>query len=1526
MRMSLIKRLIYGLLGLVSVSVTAQTTTENYVVSKTYKEKRTTPVIGNNKDSVITNINYFDGLGRAKQNIAVGAGGVLVSPNELQIDWTLNNVGSTSFFNRNGSDSENKIVNGTTPFGDTDLLWECKPDASNNPDGGWETNYFDIDNTKTYRFTVWVKRTGSLNGTTYHGTANVYNLNGSNNTNPYFWNGDLPQLNTWYLMVGVVHPHDYPHVATDTGISGVYDVNGNKVIDGLEFKWRSNKTTSRLRNYLYYTTDTNVRQYFWSPLVQQINGSDLTIDEIVNSTTPVISSAPTKDIVTHYEYDALGRQTKEYLPYATVTGNGNIVTGDIATSTKSYYQAKHTDDFAGVNLPDINTYSEKVFDNSPLNRIVEQAAPGKDWKKGAAYSAKGYTEGSNSIKFEYDTNAGSEVRKYYVTTSFSNNTYTPILQGGTSYYSTGVLTKTITKDENWESSDGVNHTTEEFKNKQGQVILKRTYNSSQKHDTYYVYDDFGNLTYVLPPKAEANTDKPNTTELNELCYQYKYDHRNRLVEKKIPGKGWEFIVYDKLDRPILTQDSNLRSSQDWLFTKYDALGRITYTGKYHNGRTRLTMYPLLEGMSSSQISETRTTNKKTINGVDIYYNHNSYTQEISSNVEIYTINYYDTYVDLPSGLGQVITNNYNVTSTSNTKGLSTVNKVRVLGTNNWITTVTYYDAKARPIYVYSKNDYLSTIDIVESKLDFTGKVLETKTTHKKTGKNDVVTIDRFEYDHMDRLISQTQKINNQLPTRIVRNNYDELGQLESKITGNGTQKGYTNVTSGISITDDIITKTGNDGWNEGLITIGKIPSDGYLEYKILNNTKHAFIGLSKSTSYNIINYGINTQNLGVLKVYEFGTNKGTFDSYSVGDILRIERIGTKIFYKKNGKTFYTSLVPSTEILNGNVSIYSKGNKIKDLHIVDNSKGLQKVDYEYNVRGWLKNINQDNVNDNDLFNFSINYNAPQNGATPLYNGNISETSWSSASVNTTGNPVSNRYKYEYDALNRITAATSNTSNYNLNSVAYDKNGNITSLSRNGHTNAGATSFGLMDNLSYTYNENNTGNKLMKVQDAGTSDFGFKNGTNSGDDYKYDANGNMVRDSNKEINGLNGANGILYNHLNLPTKVIFNPHVYNNKNIEYVYDATGVKQRKVVNNGSQTITTDYAGNYIYENNELQFFNHPEGYVKNDNGTFNYVYQYKDHLGNVRLSYTDTNNDGVITASTEIIEESNYYPFGLKHKGYNNVVNSNGNSLAQKYGYNGKELNEELSLNWHDFGARNYDAALGRWMNLDPLAEQMRRHSPYNYAFDNPIYFIDPDGMAPSDRWKRGQDGTLTWVNSDGGDTTDYIDNVDANGNVTSTEVYDVEVLSKVTRSELVLNPDVKYPGLRIKEVPTRGIKEGSFLDIIPEAASTIVGAIGELTGLSETQIAAITILVNPKNGLANGIKKMNPKKVAREAAKKKRNQQPASENYAKFKARKLEKAKGKDARRKAHDKKEKRRVNGRRQDRSKEEIDRDYNIEN
>src|SRR5690554_2733810 len=213
------------------------------------------------------------------------------------------------------------------------------------------------------------------------------------------------------------------------------------------------------------------------------------------------------------------------------------------------------------------------------------------------------------------------------------------------------------------------------------------------------------------------------------------------------------------------------------------------------------------------------------------------------------------------------------------------------------------------------------------------------------------------------------------------------------------------------------------------------------------------------------------------------------------------------------------------------------------------------------------------------------------------------------------------------------------------------------------------------------------------------------------------GNMLTDQNK------GITNIKYNHLNLPTEVVFS-----NGKINYTYDAIGTRvSKKVEPTSGALITTDYVNGFQYENNELQFFPHAEGYVKRKaNNTYLYAYQYKDHLGNVRLSYADVNKNGTIEPASEILEENNYYPFGLLHKGYNNIANSNRSEAAERYKFNGMEWQPELGLDLYDFGARNYDPAIGRWLNIDPLAEVSRRWTPYNYAYNNPIYFVDPDGM--------------------------------------------------------------------------------------------------------------------------------------------------------------------------------------------------------
>lgn len=158
-------------------------------------------------------------------------------------------------------------------------------------------------------------------------------------------------------------------------------------------------------------------------------------------------------------------------------------------------------------------------------------------------------------------------------------------------------------------------------------------------------------------------------------------------------------------------------------------------------------------------------------------------------------------------------------------------------------------------------------------------------------------------------------------------------------------------------------------------------------------------------------------------------------------------------------------------------------------------------------------------------------------------------------------------------------------------------------------------------------------------------------------------------------------------------------------------------------------------------LQFFNHSEGYVDAVGSTYKYVYQYKDHLGNVRLSYKDVSTTS--TPNLQIQEENNYYPFGLRHKGYNNVIN--GTHYA--YMHAGKELQEELGANFYDFETRGYDPALGRFMQIDELAIVQTSWTPYHYNANNPIRFTDPTGLLPTYDWNtntyRDDDGNeISW----------------------------------------------------------------------------------------------------------------------------------------------------------------------------------------
>ena len=380
------------------------------------------------------------------------------------------------------------------------------------------------------------------------------------------------------------------------------------------------------------------------------------------------------------------------------------------------------------------------------------------------------------------------------------------------------------------------------------------------------------------------------------------------------------------------------------------------------------------------------------------------------------------------------------------------------------------------------------------------------------------------------------------------------------------------------------------------------------------------------------------------------------------------------------------------------NVYDEIGRLKTEKRTGHSK--LRTDYTYNLRSWTKGIN------GPLFHQTLTYQESIDGTTPYYNGNISSMTWKSG-----GSAATNEmgYRFTYDGLSRMKDAIygeTNTLSINQNRFSeqitgYDKMGNILSLLRYGQTSA--TGYGLVDNLSLVYN----GNQLQSVDDhAPNSVYGngmeFKDNANQPVEYGYDKNGNLTKDLNKNISN------IRYNLINLPSQITFS----DGNTIDYEYGSDGRKLRTVHQTGNTILTTDYCGNAIYENGSLKLLLTETGYVSFPDKKFHFYL--KDHQGNVRVV---ADKDG------KLEETNDYYPFGGTFTTSTSV---------QPYKYNGKELDRVSGLNLYDYGARYYDATIGRWCMVDSLSEKYYSFNSYNYCGNNPARYVDPDGNGWNEAW--------------------------------------------------------------------------------------------------------------------------------------------------------------------------------------------------
>ncbi|AYN00136.1 DUF6443 domain-containing protein [Chryseobacterium sp. 3008163] len=928
-----------------------------------------------------------------------------------------------------------------------------------------------------------------------------------------------------------------------------------------------------------------------------------------------------QDLVVPVVYDQLGRQTQSILPVPMPTANLGIQAVSENTANTYYGVA--------------NAYSLQKLEASPLARPLEVAHPGAEWAMGSGHTQK--------IDYALNKNA-DQVKKYAVTHSWQSATAVSSLSA-VSLYSEKVLTKNTATDE-----DG--NKTIEFKNSLGQTVLvRKVMTASQNADTYYIYNDYGNLVYVISPKAEMLISNGGNTVtqqiLDDLCYQYKYDNRARLVEKKLPGKGWEYMVYDKQNRLVLSQDAILRTTNNsfnakgWMFTKYDRFGRVVYTGFFSNTGSRAAMQNAINSMTANfGNNEEKSTTAITQNGMDVYYTKNAFP---TGSMTIMSVNYYDTYPAysfnpaFPSAIyGKSVLTDQSSANVS-TRTLPVMKLVKNIEDNGWTKGYVYYDNQARAIGSHSIN-HLGGYTRTESDLDFAGMLLQSKTFHKRLGSDaEKIITQTFTYDHQNRLLVHKHKVDNNAEEILTQNDYNELSQLRSKKVG------------------------------------GKI----------------------------------------------------------VGN------------------------------------------------------GLQNVDYTYNIRGWMTQINDPANLGGDLFGYKIKYNQVEGLETPdtsdptlkvlpKYNGNIAEVDWKTG---VTANESLKRYGYVYDNMNRLSAGFyQNSTNPSLREyfekATYDINGNINTMKRTAQK-MGGTAL-LIDNLSYQYENSGASNRLQKISENVTLNYGYPYQA-APTDIGYDANGNTTTFPDK------GISSIQYNYLDLPKNIIQNSEVTN-----YTYRADGVKVKKLFNG----LETDYLDGFQYK------FTHtwevPSGTMTNDEiklriiptseGYFDalrnaYFYNYTDHLGNVRLSYSDRDENGEVTGdivvnncvdtpdgqfcnnyiiSGEAEGVTNYYPFGMMH---NSEYNTSDNAYQNKY--NGKELQE---TGMYDYGARMYMSDIGRWGVVDPLAEAATHLSPYHYGNNNPLMFNDPTGMLSMSVLNNlmGSASGTTWYNTGIGFTSDAGGSMDYDGN--------------------------------------------------------------------------------------------------------------------------------------------------------------------
>lgn len=1144
-----------------------------------------------------------------------------------------------------------------------------------------------------------------------------------------------------------------------------------------------------------------------------------------------------KDLISFVVYDQYGRQVFQPMPYVKTTATDGRMQEDPSIDQGAFLNNHYTEE-------DI-FYGKTEFENSPLNRPLKQMAPGNSW-----------AGIDNGVSSAYLTNLIEEGVRIWILGA------TPATNAA---YLTGKLSVIATTDEN-------DTQVREYANSKGQVILKKVQKETAAGNghgdwlnTYYLYDVYGNLAFVIPPRAvellETNGWNWNNAGIDNLVFTYTYDGRNRMITKKVPGSGQVNLVYDKLDRLVLTQDANQSALNEWTFTKYDQLNRPVLTGFLTSSSNRAALQADLnswtgelfvkrEGLSTANVLEgasittsVRDTDIATyrtketgyidyLPGFESITNDDFVTETVpslsheytfyegyhdatfpllsTSVFEMNTVNYYDDYdftaktwnTDF-SGKGFYTTTqqqaDYNFVTpsqASNLKGMATGSKVRILGTNDWLTTVMFYDDRGRVVQTQGDN-HLGGTDISTTQYDFAGRVLHTYTEHNNplaTTNSSTGILKEFGYDHAGRLLSIKEKLNNtgNLKT-LVTNSYNELGELESKSLGDAiTPLEILNYDYNIqgwlkSINGDELDDPSENG---STMTNHYFAMDLSYDYGFEQNQLNgniAGIKWKSKSSDKIRAYGFDYDKVNRLTkanytqgsswsqtTADFSTSYG-YDAN--GNILSLQRQGVVA-------GTITPIDNLTYDYGDGFGLAAASNRLQSVQDTEGDLGQGDFkdgntsgdDYDYDANGNMKddlnkgitNITYNHLNLPLVVSFgstkSITYTYDAAGIKLSKvvddNGSLTTTDYAGGFIyennalqhfaheegrvrkNTAGSLVHDYFIKDHLGNTRMTLTEAtevveyrasmetgtsqgvDMQNYeeslflNLSAVrsSLEPLGNTTNVPD------------ITDDKSARLNGSNSSTRIgpakMMVVSAGdqinVSVDSYHAGSYSNTGYH---NQTTVKAALSTVLGTGAANateatGIssIVNGLPTSTAVFVGGDGNQTRPKAYLNVLIFDQDFEYVDGGF--LQTDQASGYK-----------PLSFTRTLNqGGYVYVYLSNESQTDFNVYFDDLR---VTHTKGTILQEDHYYPFGMS---INALSSSAPLSKPNKFKYNGKELNTEFDLNWYDYGARMYDPTIGKWNAVDPMSEIYQSQSSYHYALNNPVRFLDPNGMYSTEEWKK------------------------------------------------------------------------------------------------------------------------------------------------------------------------------------------------